>query len=219
MNFKFILLNLFIFSLSVNAFEVGTGSQFIMTLQNQKVDLEIYVAKSDVKSVSIEMHMGTKGIISSNLWQQFEFKNYGQGPISIEAGYILLDSTDKPEVLSAEFYHQNKGLQVQDFLFAKNSNIEGDLIGKEMVELTAGDLYATHYRKKRDGQIIDFWISDKVKPIGLVKLVSQSTKDKSNNYELELSSLIKNVKPSIDSSVAIPMTKKTKSTFIKNFKK
>ena len=85
-----------------------------------------------------------------------------------------------------------------EFLFRSPKSIEKNLIGYEVVQLAAGTINARRYRKRKNGQIIDFWINDQVKPITLVKLVSRGTKSTSQNYSLELKSLIKNVSAQID---------------------
>jgi hypothetical protein len=202
------------FNLSAFSFEIGSGSQFIMNFSGQKANLDIYVTAKSKKNLNIEFHMGTGGLFSTNIWQQFQFGVYKSGPVAIEAGYIQIGADNKPERMTSEFFHQNRGVQVQDFLFSDKNKIEGDFIGDEMVEVPAGSLIAKHYRKIRDGQVIDFWIAKEVKPISLVRLISKSTKLESNNYSIELSALMKNVKPTIDPKKSIMLTEKTKSTFL-----
>jgi hypothetical protein len=214
MTSKLFLVLLITTTINAFGFEVGSGSQFSLALSGQKAELNIYVASKTNKKLRVEFHMGTKGILATNLWQQFDFKVYNKGPVAIEASYIQTSINKKPERMTAEFFHQNEGVQVQDFLFSNKEQIEGDFIGDELIEVPAGSLIAKHYRKKRDGQVIDFWISEEVKPIALVKLESKSTKLESNNYRIELVSLLRNVKATIDPKKSIPLTKKTKSTFL-----
>jgi hypothetical protein len=47
------------------------------------------------------------------------------------------------------------------------------LVGKESVKVAAGTFKASHYRDVNNGMTIDFWTSDDVQPLGLVKLTSQ----------------------------------------------
>lgn len=194
----------------VLAFDVGEGSQFVMSTQGQKVDLNIYIAKKSEHKMSVEFHFGTGGLLPTSMWQQFEMELKGKSPIKITQGFIQTQPDTKPEKMPQGFFGVNQGVQLQDFLFNSKEMIDGDFIGDEQVEVIAGHVIAKHYRKKRDGQTVDFWISDEVKPIGLVKLTSKSTKKQSNNYEIELASLLKNVKPTIDSKQAIQMTSETK---------
>ena len=149
------------------------------------------------------------------MWQQFHFKIVDTGPLIITAGFIKTAKGAKTEIMTKELFQQNQGVEVQYFICSKKEQIQKYYIADELVEIPAGHIMAKHYRKKSNGQIIDFWISDKVLPIGLVKLVSKSEKVKTNNYSIELASLLKNVKATIDPRVAIPMTKETKKLLIR----
>lgn len=207
-------LYLFIILLSFNIyaldFKPGEGSQFEMTSSGQKVDLSIYVTDKNENGLGVEMHFGAGGFLATNMWQQFRFELNGNAPLIIKSGYIKTSPTKKSEIMTDEFFKQNdSGVQMQDFLFSKKSEIQKYYIGDESVELPAGTIIAKHYQKKRADQIVDFWISEKVGPISLVKLVSKSEKNKNNNYSIELASLLKNVKASIDPKKAIPLTKDT----------
>ena len=211
----FRLLFLLLFSGQLYAFTRGSGSQYIMSYGNQKADLSIYITEVSSNSLSVEFHMGTNGLFSIDLWQQFAFEIKENKPINITSGLIMSKDTEFPEQMTSEFFYQNKGVQVQDFLFQSEKSINKYFVGQELVELPAGSVMARHYRKEKEGQVIDFWIASDVKPISLVKLVSKSTKVESNNYVIELSSILKNVKASIDPKKAIPLTKKTRERFLK----
>lgn len=209
---RFLFLIIFIFSSTTWAldFKPGSGSQFIMKTGGQNVDLSIYVADKKSDTLSVEMHFGVGGLILTNMWQQFEFKLQNNAPLIIQKGFIKTKTDNHPEIMTDEFFNQNQtGVQVQDFLFSSRKEIQKDFIGNEVVELPAGSVKAKHYRKKNNDQIVDFWIAYSVGPISLVKLVSKSEKNSNNNYTIELSSLLQNVKPSIDSKKAIPLTKET----------
>lgn len=202
---------LFFISFGVFAFEFkkGEGSEFVMTSQGQKVNLNIYVTAVADHQMSVEMHFGTGGLLGMNMFQQFQMNLKGSSSVQVQKGYVLTPSSNAPEVMKDYMFHQNRGVQMNDFLFNKKEDIDGAFIGDETIEVPAGSLIAKHYRKSNNGQIVDFWISDVVKPIGLVKLVSTSSKEKFNNYSIELSSLLKNVAAKIDPNKAIPMTKTT----------
>lgn len=206
--FSLFLIGLF-FSNTILAFTQGEGSEFIMETEGQKVSLSIYIVKVGQKNMSVEFHFGAGGIFTMNMWQQYQMDVSSADGVKIQKGFMLKDNAEKPEIMLREHFHQNDGVQVQDFLFSRKKEIAKDFVAEEIVELPAGTIKAKHYRKSHDGQIVDFWISSQVMPIGLVKLVSKSTKKKTNNYKIELSSLLKNVKPAIDPSKAIPMTGKT----------
>lgn len=209
MNFKLFLVFLISLNLHASSFKVGEGSQFVMKSGDQKIDLNIYVSESSFSNLGVEIHFGAGDLFITNMWQQFHFKIVDSGPLMITAGYIKTDQEAKSEIMTKELFQQNQGVEVQDFLFSKKEQIEKYHIADELVEVPAGSIMAKHYRKKSHGQVVDFWISDKVLPIGLVKLVSKSEKVKINNYSIELANLLKNVKPAIEPSQAIPLTQKT----------
>jgi hypothetical protein len=48
------------------------------------------------------------------------------------------------------------------------------LVGEETVEVPAGKYKAKHYREASAGATVDYWISDKALPLGLVKMVGDS---------------------------------------------
>jgi len=210
MRFFSLFLILFSFNIYALDFKPGTGSQFVMSTGGQKVDLSIYVTERNNTGLGVEMHFGAGGFMLTNMWQQFHFELNGNAPLVIKSGYIKTKPNKKPEIMTDGFFKNNDGgVQMQDFLFSKKSEIQRYFKGDEVVELPAGTITAKHYQKKRGDQVVDFWISDKVGPISLVKLVSKSEKNKNNNYSIELASLLKNVKASIDPKEAIPLTKDT----------
>ena len=207
---KYFLIFIISFNVFALDFEPGEGSQFVMSTEGQKVDLSIYVTEKSSSGLGVEMHFGVGGMILTNMWQQFHFKLNGNAPLIIESGYIKTKPSAKAEIMTDDFFKQNDGgVQMQDFLFSKKSEIQKHFIGDEVVELPAGTIMAKHYQKKRDDQVVDFWISEKVGPISLVKLVSRSEKNKRNNYSIELASLLKNVKASINPKEAVKLTKDT----------
>lgn len=208
-NFKLTLFLLLLTMTSAWSFEKGSGSEFVMSSQGQKVSLNIYIANKAKHNMSVEFHFGTGGLLSTNMYQQFEMSLKGTSPVKVEKGYILTSGSGAPEIMKEYMFHQNRGVQINDFLFASAGEIEGSFKGDETVEIPAGSIVAKHYQKSANGQTVDFWISDQVKPIGLVKLVSKSDKEKFNNYTIELASLLKNVAAKIDPKKAVPMSKQT----------
>ncbi|MBD66758.1 MAG: hypothetical protein CME62_16240 [Halobacteriovoraceae bacterium] len=200
-------------------FTPGAGSKFVMKTEGQAVDLSIYVASRTSDSLNVEMHFGAGGIIPINMWQQFQFKLAGNNqPLEVSKGYIKTTDLKNPEVLTKEFFKSNNGVQVQDFLFASESEIAKDFIAEETIEVPAGSVKAKHFRKSNKGQTVDFWIAENVGPIGLVKLVSKSEKNKQANYEIELKTLLKNVAASIKPSQAVPMSSDTRKMLGKSQK-
>ena len=196
------------------AFTKGEGSTFVMSENGTSTDIDIYFASSGKEKVSLEYHMNTPTLVGANVWMQFALEVSEKSGVVIQQGYIQANKDLKAERMERGLFYQNKGVQVQDFIFTKESELKKDFIGEETVEIPAGSIKAKHYQKVNDGQTVDFWISDKVKPIGLVKLVSKSTTLASNNYSIELKALLVNVKPVIDPSTSVPMSNNTKSFLV-----
>ena len=105
----FRLLFLLLFSGQLYAFTKGSGSQYIMSYGNQKADLSIYITEVSSNSLSVEFHMGTNGLFSIDLWQQFAFEIKENKPINITSGLIMSKDTEFPEQMTSEFFYQNKG--------------------------------------------------------------------------------------------------------------
>lgn len=51
----------------------------------------------------------------------------------------------------------------------------GKKIGTENVTVPAGNFECEHYRKQENGKTIDYWVSTKVSPYGVVKMTSPDT--------------------------------------------
>ncbi len=196
-------------------FKKGDGSSFKMNTNGQSVELNIYVSSVATHNMNIEFHFGSGGLLASNMWQQFEFELKDRNPISIKAGYIKLAPNRDTEIMTEEMFKLNKGVQVENFLFNSEAQISQDYVGDEKVETPAGTIVAKHYKKTVKDQTVHYWIADRVKPIGLVKLVSKSEKIKSNNYTIELKNLLTSVKSKIDPSKAKAISKETRETFLK----
>jgi len=93
-------------------------------------------------------------------------------------------------------------------MFSDEAQLDKFKVGLESVEVPAGKILCSHYRKARGDQTVDFWISDKAGAIGLVKLTSKGVNNKDHDFKLELLSLLKNVKPKINPKEAVPLTDK-----------
>ena len=194
-------------------FEKGKGAEYLFIDSNKsKVLLDIYVADSSFTQLSVEYFFrDTFGL--TKMWQRFDMEVTGNGPLNIKKGYLQNDSTPKAFIMTDEFLKVNRGgVEVADFVFAKQEQIDGDKIGEEVVETPGGSLFCLHYRKKHHEQTVDFWISDSIKPIGLVKLVSTG-KQAAHQYTVELNSLLEKVPAHIDPQQAQILTEKDKEHF------
>jgi hypothetical protein len=190
-------------------FPAGKGSIFNLDLQNGSppVSLSIYVASSTRKSVHVEYFMELKAaLIPIQMWQQFEIEIKSNGPTEIITGFIQTKELKRPEILPQDLLKGVGEVKVNDFLFASQQELDKNKIGTETLNLPAGKTTATHYRTVSNGVTLDYWISQEAKPIGLVKLISRSQKHQHQNYQLELSSLIDNIKAHIDPAQAQPLS-------------
>ena len=209
--------NLFflIFFFFKNAFAVdyviGSGSEFKMTTnKGESADLSIYITDSSFTKLGVEYFFSAGGsFLKTEVWQQFHL-GLGGSRLTLDDGYILSDDMKRPEIMNKEFIaSKSDGVNVEDFFYSKSSDIEKFKIGEEKIEVPAGTLLTTHYKKANNGQIVDFWVSDKAGAIGLVKLISNG-RTANQNYRIELMSLLKNVKAKINSTEAVPLTEKGK---------
>lgn len=220
MKIKTFILFFFISTFSMAAdYVVGSGNKYQFKMkQGGSAELNIYISESSFSKLGVEYHFASQGLIQAQMWQQFIFKIIDRGPLMIESAYVKTPELPKPEALTSEYLHVNKGVQVNDFMFTQRSEIEKFKIKNELLEVPAGEVVATHYRKKNNGQTIDFWISDEAGAIGLVKLVSSNPKNIEQEYSIELKSLIKNVKRTINPNDAVKLTDKGKSVLAKPVK-
>ncbi len=199
------------------SFPAGKGSTYKVKMRQDAtpIHLSLYVAGTRVDSVHIEYFMETKGIIPVQMWQQFEIGVTPRGA-QILKGYVQTKELKDAEIMPPEYLKGAQGgIQVNDFLFADKAQLDKDKVGEETVEIAAGTTKATHYRVSNNGQTVDYWISDDAKPMGLVMLVSKSEKSENQNYSLELTSLMENVKAKIQPEKAVPLTDTGKSMLAK----
>lgn len=189
------------------SFPAGKGSTFKLVMQDgPPIDLSIYVASSTSGAVNVEYYMNATGsLVPVQMWQQFEVK-ISRGKADIQKGYLKTKELRAPQIIPSEYLKGYDGVQVNDFLFSSEAELDKNKIGVDEVDIPAGKTKANHYRTINNNQTIDYWISDDAKPIGLVKLVSTSLKDPKKNYKIELKSLMENVRATIDPSLAGPLT-------------
>jgi len=220
---KLIVLAL-LFSLNSSAeslsqsFPAGQGASYKVRMKKETtpVFLSLYVAGTRVDSVHIEYFLETKSIIPVQMWQQFEIGVNKKGPAEVRKGFVLTKELTTPEIMPPSYLQgASNGIQVNDFLFSDKAQLAKDKIGDEIVEIAAGSTKATHYRKTNNGQTVDYWISDDAKPMGLVMLVSKSDKNENQNYSIELTSLMENVKAKIVPEKAVPLSEKGKGILTK----
>jgi hypothetical protein len=200
------------------SFPAGSGANYKIRMgqDNTPIHLALYVAGTRVDSVHIEYFLETKGLLPVQMWQQFEIGVAPGKSAEIRKGYVLTKELTQPETMPEAYLKgASGGLQVNDFLFSNQAQLDKDKIGVETVEIAAGSTKATHYRTSRNGQTIDYWISDDAKPMGLVMLISKNPKKPEQNYGLELVNLMENVKAKILPEKAVPLSEKGKALLAK----
>ena len=209
--FKYFVAVFLICLTQASSFKVGAGSKYRMTMQEgTSADVSIYITENKFGSLGVEYFISAGVLLPVQMWQQFILGMEPGSPIFVKAGYIKIPELKKPEKLTSAYLNVNDGVRVDDFLFSEPKELEKFRVGQEKVEVPAGSVMAIHYRKKRAGQTIDFWISDSAKPIALIKLTSKGKKP-THNYTLELTELLKNVKRTINPNESVPLSEKGKA--------
>ena len=190
---------------------VGSGSEFkFQGKTGENIKLSIYISESSFNKLGVEYFFSTGGLLAIEAWQQYILGISPTG-MTMEEGYIQSTTMVKPEIMTKDFLDNNSnGVKVEDFFFSKESEIEKNKIGMETIEVPAGSILTSHYQKKRADQTVDFWISDKAGSIGLVKLISKNSKDESQNYTIELQTLLQHVRSKINAKNAVPLSAKGK---------
>jgi VCBS repeat-containing protein len=195
------------------SFPVGTGSQFLMTMMDgTTTEVSISITAANSQSLNVEYYFSVLNtFLPIKIWQQFQLKRSDdQAPLKLTHGYIKIPEWDKSEELTQEYLAGYDGVQLSDFLFQHEQELAANKVGEENLTVLGGTTPSIHYRKKSGGQTVDFWLAEEARPLALVKLKSSHKKKAEQNYQLELLTLLKNVKPNIDPTLAIPMTQKGK---------
>ncbi|MBY0516791.1 MAG: hypothetical protein K2P81_07780 [Bacteriovoracaceae bacterium] len=198
------------------SFPAGAGAAYKLKTKGNStpVALSIYVAGTRVDSVNIEYFMEVQGIVPVQMWQQFEIGVASKGA-EIRSGYVQTKELKTPEIMPKEYLQGAAGgIQMNDFLFAKKEHLDKFKVGEETVEIAAGTTKATHYKTSNNGQTVDYWISDEAKPFGLVMLISKGDKPQ-QNYGIELTHIISNVKAKIQPERTTPLSTEGKSLLAK----
>lgn len=205
-----ILICLLSSSYAKKTFNVGDGARYNLQFEDSSpLTLNIYISESSFTRLGVEYFFEDQ-LGMTKVWQQYVLGLKNQGPLSLLEGYIYSNSMKNPEKMTDQYLNLNEGVRLNDFLFQKKEELEPFKVKSELVEVPAGQVQATHYRKSRDGQIVDFWISPEAKPISLIKLNSKGKK-KEQNYSLELKELLRDVKATIDSKKAVDLSEAGKS--------
>jgi len=202
-----------LFAQGFENYKKGDGAKYYMKMQdNPDFEISIYVADVKKESISVEFFIYAQNtLIPIKLYQQFLLAKKTDGSLIIKEGYIQGPDQKYPQKMSSESFSNNKGVELNDFLFSDEKTLTTALVETATLKTPAGTLSTNHYRKSHNNQTVDFWIAKEAKPLGLVKLVSTGPKNSNQNYELELISLLKNVKATINPKEAKEMDAKEKA--------
>lgn len=195
-------------TISSEHFRPGEGAKYHLKMNQKVSELSIYITQVTEKTISVEYFFSSSGLFAAQLWQQFQMKFTSNGPLQIKQGHIQSPEMKFPEKMTRDFFNQKKSMDLNLFLISSKEQLKRYKVSESKVRVPAGEVQAIHYRKKDNGQIIDFWISHAVKPISLVKLISLHPKELGKNYTIELQTLLKNVQAKIDPSKSVPLTDK-----------
>lgn len=187
----------------------GKGSRFVLEMDGVQSDISISVASSRQSSVNIEYYFsGARSGLPVELWQQFQISKEGKR-LSLREGYQFTKGWERAERIDPASLATLNAQGVGDFLLGESDRVGANLVGEETIVLPAGKTKTLHFRQKRDGSTIDYWVSEEAKPISLVKLKSSGK----SNYGITLHSLLSNVAPKIDPTKAVPPSEKGKALF------
>lgn len=190
---------IFSFFSHADIFTVGSGSEFRFKSgpHSAAFPLSIYIVQSSFNRLKVEYHFAdTASLLPSQQWQQYEFKRDQDNKMKIVSGRSLASGESQVKKIDLQV-NQGKGVEISQFLFGHSETQSNLFVKKELVEVPAGQVEAKKYEVSKNGQTVQFWISDQAKPIGLVKLVSRNPQNTKQNYSVELQSLIKSVSPKI----------------------
>ena len=128
-------------------------------------------------------------------------------PPALVDGYLLTGEARAPERIPLDLLRRLDDLSLSDFVIADRAQLERYKKGVERLTIAASPtpISATRYEQQKGDHTIIYWLSDAVRPIGLVRLESRGEKPQ-HNYALELTSLLKNVGRKIDPQKAVPLS-------------
>ncbi len=191
-----------------SSFPPGGGSRFRLMMDEMGASgtLVISIADSSADRLSVEYFFTTPGLQGNvEMWQQFVLAKPSTGPLELKDGFVFAKELKTPERIPADRLKGFDGVATADFFFANESELKKNWVADEEVEIPAGKIKAAKYRHDRSGQVVESWVSDEAKPIGLVKVVSTGLKA-SHRYRIELEAVLKRVGRKIDPAKAMPLS-------------
>lgn len=196
----------------VHSYHVGEGAAYYLDLEDRgRAEVSIYVASVEKNNLDIEVYMVHQGVELTEMWQFFELRLNDQKKIDLKRGLVWIKDLSSPEIIPDDVMKGDDDILLSDFLITKEEDLVKYKVGKELLTIGKSKIETVHYQKKYSDKNIDFYLASKVKPFGLVKLISKSTKNNpEKNYVMHLKNLIKGVKAKIDPTTAKPLSARVK---------
>lgn len=194
--------------------KLGQGAQYEMVSHGVSINMSVYITQIEQEKRGVEFYFSSNGFIPTKLWQQYLFDTSGS-VVEVESAYVQNEQMDTPEKMPKKYFNANRALDLEKILFAKPLQIASYKIAEEDITTLTGRIRATHYQKKEGGSVINFWISAKVKPLGLIKLISENEKDQKQNYSVEFLGALIKAKAYIKPQEAVNLTTEGEKLLLK----
>lgn len=168
-----------------SAIQVGEGSKYTLQVAGIEGNLAIYVTQVKGATLGIETFFDSRGL-GADSYQAYLIQ--GQ---KVQRALTLGPGQSTPSPMSTDNF-SGQGFQVGDFQIKDLKTLTEWYIRSEKIKVAGALVDCKVYQTSKNGQTITFWLSEQVRPLGLVKLISVS-ESPLKNYQLEFKSLLKGV--------------------------
>jgi hypothetical protein len=193
-------------------YEEGQGVELQINGGAGNAYVVIAIVESDSKALVLDIKMtSTAGLNRVDLTQQFHLSLKG-GKIAITQAFISSPLWEgKTYKMEAEYLKGYEGVQMDSFLFGKDLPNSFQFLGDSVVTSYRGEkIKSKKFKFEENSQVIEFWLSDKIKPFGLAAIKSKGPKP-DQNYIIGYKATIKGYKSKIDAKKSLEMTSKIKA--------
>ncbi len=193
---------------SINeSFPEGTGGQYSLRTGLGSAEVSMYVTNSNDGEVSVEILFRQRNNMKTiSMWQQFRLVRQMGNKMKLEDGYLLVNEKYGPEKIPKGKLKGEGPFSMKDFQMLTPEELAARKTEKRTLQFEFGPLETTYTRMEKQGVVIEYWLSDKIKPFGIAKLKSSGPKAR-DNYEMNFKTLIKGVDPIIQPTKAKPLSK------------
>ncbi len=187
------------------SFPVGSGSQYFLNTGLGPAEVNIYVQSVKGNKLAVEMYMRETSGRSPGLYQSFDLELNSSQNVALKDAYLKRSSNSPPERMPRNVLEGTGQWKMSEFSRISPQDLKKDFVKEVELEMEFGKLKTLYFKKEKNGLVLEYWISEKVKPFGLVKMRSQGPKKK-DNYTLDFKSLLTGVKSEINPKKAVPLT-------------